>query len=42
MASTLIRRPKGLTRLVAAPGPLDDEQRYAVYCLLGEQLTSMT
>lgn len=42
MASTLIVGPRGLTRLVATPGPLDEEHRYAVYCLLGERLASMT
>lgn len=42
VASTLIVGPKGLTRLVGAPGPLDDQQRYAVYCMLGQRLASMT
>lgn len=42
VASTVIVGPRGLTRLVATPGPLHDEQRSAVYCLLGERLASMT
>lgn len=42
VASTLIVGPKGLTRLVATLGPLNDEQRYAVYYLLGQRLASMT
>ena len=42
VGSTLVVGPSELTRLVASPGPLGDEQRYAIYCLLGDRLRSMT
>jgi hypothetical protein len=39
---TVVVGPRGLADLVTTPGPLGEEQRLALYCLLGERLRSMT
>jgi len=42
VGETVVVGPRGLADLVTTPGPLGEEQRFAVYCLLGERLRSMT
>jgi hypothetical protein len=42
VGDTQIVGPRGVTALVATPGHLDDDTRWAVYCLLGHHLAPMT
>lgn len=42
VGETAVVGPRGLADLVTGPGPLDEEQRLAVYRLIGERLRSMT
>jgi len=42
VGETVVVGPRGLADLVTTPGPLGEEQRLAIYCLLGERLRSMT
>jgi hypothetical protein len=33
--------PRALPELVATPGPMTDDERYQLYCVLGERLPGM-
>lgn len=42
VGATSVVPPRGLVDLVATRGPITDEERYSLYCLLGEWLPGMT
>ena len=42
VGTTHVVPPRGLIKLVTTRGPLTDDERYSLYCLLGERLPGMT
>ncbi len=42
VGSRLVVSPRKLTQIVAMPGPITEDERYELYCALGDRLPAMT